>query len=415
MGRVAAVAAMSAAFEPTAVADALVNILAGAGVAIVARANHRSDPRGAVTRRIVFALSVISALFFVRALDWLAGSMALGRLASALAGVTPLVGLLVVEGLLRRHASAPLKMAIVTGGALVALSALVDWPAGGVSGLELLVVVFGGYAALTWLLLARDKASLTRIENRSIRRLLGAVAFLLPLILTDFRSVFPFVPVRLGALGVLILLYVSFSATGLSAPGRARALGLLGFLAIASCFAFGFAAIQDTDYDALAKVTAVGFAGLVLAGLLSEELGARSERARPPSPLLRAMDRDGFEAAFRLDPILQDAKILDAAELADVDDPRLHALLARLPVLRRRDAPWGLDPRDGGVERALSLLMSHDASHLLRLRARPLRLVAFTVSAIASDPRTEAEIDLAQRLGETLNDQPGDAGCGEGA
>jgi hypothetical protein len=414
MGRLEAMAAMSAAFEPTAVADALVNILAGAGVAIVARANHRSDPRGAVTRRIIFALSVISALFFVRALDWLSGSMALSRLASTLAGVTPLVGLLVVEGLLRRHAPASFKMAIVGAAGLVALSALVDWPAGGVSGIELLVVVFGGYAALTGLLLARDKTGLTRIENRTIRRLLGAVAFLLPLILTDFRSVFPFVPVRLGALGVLILLYVSFSATGLSAPGRARVLSLLGFLAIATCFAFGYSAVQDADVDALSKVAAVGFAGLVLAGLLSEELGARSERSRPTSPLLRARDRDAFEAAFRLDPILQDARIFDAAELADVDDPRLHALLARFPVLRRRDAPWGLDPHDGGVERALSLLMSHEASHLLRLRARPMRLVAFTVPAIASDPRTEAEIDLAQRLGETLNEQSDDAGYGAG-
>jgi hypothetical protein len=394
---------MSAAFEPALMADALVNLMASAGIAIVARADRRIDPKGAVTKRIVFALSVVSALFCVRAIGWMAGSLLIGRLASALAGATPLVGLFVVEGLLRRHAPRSVKIVLTGGCILVAVLSVFDSTPDLDSGAIMLVVVFGGYVTLACLLLTRDAQSLTAPENRAIRRLLVAVAFLLPLIVTDFRSVFPAIPVRLGALGVLIVLYVSFGAGGLSTPGRTRFYCLTGFLLIAVTLALGFGATRgEIDESLLFTIAAVGFSSLVLAALLSEEIGARGERARPPSPILDARDAATFEAALKADPLLQDARILTGATLGDVDGPQLQALLARHGVLRRKDAPWGLPAQDGGVERALSLMLTYDATHILRLGRAHLRLAAFTLPAIANDPRAEAEIVLAQRLGETL-------------
>jgi len=394
---------MSAAIQPALMADPLVNLMASAGIAIVARADRRIDPKGAVTKRIVFALSLVSALFCVRAIGWMTDSLLIGRLASALAGATPLAGLFVVEGLLRRHAPRPVKIILTGGCVLVAVLAIFYSTPDLDSGAIMLVVVFGGYVTLAWLLLTRDASSLTAPENRAIRRLLGAVAFLLPLILTDFRSVFPAIPVRLGALGVLIVLYVSFGAGGLTTPGRTRFYCLIGFLLIAATLALGFGAAQgEVDESLLLTIGAVGFSSLVLAGLLSEEIGARSERARPPSSILGARDAAAFEAALKTDPLLQDARILTGATLADVDGPQLGALLARHGVLRRKDAPWDLSASDGGVERALSLMLTYDATHILRLGRTPLRLAAFTLPPIANDPRAEAEIVLAQRLGETL-------------
>ncbi len=120
------------------------------------------------------------------------------------------------------------------------------------------------------------------------------------MLITDFRGLFPIVPLRLGALGVLLLIYSCFGADGLSAPGKTRVLKLLGFLAIAAILAFGFAATQNhADGAADFEIAAVIFSGLVLAGLVSEEIGARSERARPLSPLLRALDPSEFETALQ--------------------------------------------------------------------------------------------------------------------
>jgi hypothetical protein len=393
---------MSTVIEPALAADVLINLLAGVGLVIAVTANRRVDPAGAVTRRVAFALSLVSALFFVRALGWTTGSDLLDRISWTLAGATPLGGLFVVEGLLRRHGPPAVKAAVASGFAIVAL--LSPSPAPDLlSGAAMLIVIFGGFATLAWLLLRRDRDALTKAENVAIERLLAASVFLLPLILTDFRSLFSFVPVRLGALGVLIVLHVSFNANGLTAPGRTRFLSLLGFLLIAITFSVGFGLTQlKADDNLMFAIAAVGFSGLILAGLLSEELGARSERARPPSPLLGAEDATMFAAALKADPLLQDAKILTAPMLDDVEGPQLDALLAHHGVLRRRDAPWGLAPSDDGVERALSLLLTYDATHLMRLSRAPLILAAFALPAIARDPRAEMEIAVAQRLGEAL-------------
>lgn len=89
-------------------------------------------------------------------------------------------------------------------------------------------------------------------------------------------------------------------------------------------------------------------------------------------------------------------------ELSDVDDPALRALLTERPILRRQEAPWALSAESDGVERAMSLLMTYEATHLMRLRADPLQIAAFAVPSIADDPRTEIEIVIAQRMGEAL-------------
>lgn len=394
---------MTVAFEPTLMAESLINILAAAGLALVARANQRIDPHGPVTGRIAFALSLVAALFLLRAAGWLAGSDALAWITTALAGATPLVALFVVEGLLRRHAPLTVKAALSGGCIAMALVAVLNARWTTINEVVLFVLVVGGYLLLTWLLVSRDKASLTSSENRTIRRLLTVMPFLLIMLATDFRELFPHVPIRLGALGVLVLMYSCFGADGLSAPGKTRILNLLGFLLIATALAVGFATTQSRVDNALDfEIATVVFAGLVLAALVSEEIGARSERARAPSPLLRAVDPAAFEAALKSDALLQDARILIGPELYDAEGPELTALLKERPILRRKDAPWGLSANNDGVERAMSLLQTYEATHLMRLGSAPLRIAAFAVPPIADDPRTEIEIVIAQRLGEAF-------------
>ena len=64
------------------------------------------------------------------------------------------------------------------------------------------------------------------------------MALLVPLIATDFRSIWPDLPLRFGAVGALVVLFFAFG------PGRntngERIVSLLIFLAIAGLFAFGY-------------------------------------------------------------------------------------------------------------------------------------------------------------------------------
>jgi hypothetical protein len=141
---------------------------------------------------------------------------------------------------------------------------------------------------------------------------------------------------------------------------------------------------------------------LIFAALSSEVLGARSERRRPTDPLLAASTREQFAAALKDHRLISSAVILDAAEVEPLLHPAFESLMTEKPVLRRADAPWARSTRDDGVERAMSLFITYDATHVMRLSHQPLRLVIFALPQISSDVRAESEIVAAQRIGETI-------------
>ena len=53
-------------------------------------------------------------------------------------------------------------------------------------------------------------------------------------------------------------------------------------------------------------------------------------------------------------------------------------------------------------ERAASLLATYDATHAMRLSAKPLRLAVFSLPQAATDARIESELTAAQRIGELV-------------
>src|SRR6185436_15867484 len=146
--------------DPKLIADVLVNLFAALGTLVVAYNLRRSDPHGPVTRRAVFALALIAALFLMRCLAWSTGSRFLLGIVDILAATTPLVGLLVAEGLLRRHAPRWLKLAVLCGAMLVALFTIVPKVPPVVASAVELAVVAGGFGAVGVFLWRRDRASL---------------------------------------------------------------------------------------------------------------------------------------------------------------------------------------------------------------------------------------------------------------
>src|SRR5262249_34330342 len=171
----------------------------------------------------------------------------------------------------------------------------------------------GGFGAIGVVLWTRDRASLSEVENAGIRRVVIAMALLVPLIATDFRSIWPDVPLRFGAVGALVVLFFAFG------PGRStdreRIVSLVVFAAIAALFAFGSGpAGRGGAPERGFRATAVGLCGLIFAGLSSEALGARSERRRPAAPLLAASTCEQFAAALKDHRLISNAVILDAAD-----------------------------------------------------------------------------------------------------
>ena len=386
--------------DPKLVADVLVNLFGALGTLVVARNLKRDDPHGAMTSRILFALYLVIALFLLRCLAWSSGSAFLDSLVNLAAAVTPLAALVVAEGLLRRHAPRGLKLAIL-GGSLAAMMTLLPGIPVAVSTYFYLAVVAGGFGAVGVLLWTRDPATLTEAENASIRRVVIAMALLVPLIATDFPALWPRLPVRFGALGALVLLFFAFGS-GRSTNAE-RVLSLLVFFVIAALFAFGYlSAGYGGDIGQAIRALAVGMSGLIFAALFSESLGARAERRRAANPLLTAYTREQFVTALKQHRLIGAARILEEDDIAPLRHAGFDSLIAGNPVLKHADTPWGRSMPDDGVERAESLFMTYDATHVMRLSCQPMRLAIFSVPQFSSDARTESEIAAAQRIGELI-------------
>src|ERR1700750_1768648 len=154
-----------------AIADSIVNLCGAAGLAVAMIAFHRRDPRGPLTRRLLFLLGIVAALFLIRGVAWWSDSPSLDWLSAIPAALVPLGALIVTEGILRRHAPRPFKRIAVYGALLLGL--------GGALGLEswampyaiaLVLFQLAGFAACVLLLAARDRSQSLASENRGIGR-----------------------------------------------------------------------------------------------------------------------------------------------------------------------------------------------------------------------------------------------------
>jgi hypothetical protein len=386
------------------IADSIVNWCGAIGLAVAMMTFYRRDPKSPLTRRLLLALGVIALLFLMRGAAWWSGSAMLDRLSVVPAALIPLGALIVTEGILRRHAPRAVKMAALFGGILLGL--------GGAFGVERFAMPYAvalslfqlsGFAACAWLLAARDRATLMASENRSIGRLAVGALVVIPFILTDFRTLFPDIPVRLGALGALLTVTVILIAGG-GAETRRHGLSMMALRLFSSALLGIAAAFMAPDVDAaqIIRFAAVAIAGVLTIGLMTDALRAYFESQEPgvlnsvaASP---AATREQLIAELAHHPIFESARRYRESELAAYDPPRLRDFLATRRVLRRSEAPWGLVPSDPAVERAVSLISANSATHVIVLSHDPVDLIVLAVPVTSADPATETALALVRRL-----------------
>src|SRR6185295_8885373 len=155
----------------------------------------------------------------------------------AAAGLLPLAALLLTEGLLRRHAPFALKFFAAGGAALFLLLALIPerfaepWRMA-----ILLAFQFGGFLAIGWLVMTRDRDSLSAAENRTVERMALSLLLILPFMVTDYRPGLFEVPVRLGGIAILFLCWLTIGL-GRASLGHRDTIGAFAVIALSSVFA----------------------------------------------------------------------------------------------------------------------------------------------------------------------------------
>lgn len=386
------------------IADSIVNLCGAIGLTVAMVTLHRRDARSPLTRRLLLALGVIAVLFFVRGAAWWSGDASLDRISLIPAALIPLGALIVTEGILRRHAPRQVKIVIVLGGIGLGL--------GGALGLERFATLYfvllslfqlAGFATCGWLLARRDRATLMASENRSIGRLAVGALIVIPFIATDFQVLAPDIPVRLGALGALLVVTAILIAGG-GAETRRQAL-LMTALRLSSSALLGAAAAfvsPDVDGAQIVRFCAIAISGVLTIGLMVDALRAYFESQVPglldsvaASP---ARTRDQLIAELAHHPIFESARRYRENELAAYDPPMLRDFLSTRRVLRRAEAPWGLTSSDPAVERAVSLMAANSATHLIILSHDPIDVIVLAVPVISADPATETALALVRRL-----------------
>jgi hypothetical protein len=261
----------------------------------------------------------------------------------------------------------------------------------------------GGFAICAVLLATRDRASLMASENRSIDRMTVGAIIVLPFIVTDFAALMPDMPVKLGALGALLVVTAVLIAGN---SGEARWHGVvLTILRLVTSVLLGLAAAfvaADVDAAQIARFCAIAVSGVLTIGLMTDTLRAFLE-SRTPGVLSSvaispATTRDQLIAELLRHPLFESARRLREDDLAAYDPLLLRNRLATHRVLRRPDAPWGHPADDPAVERLVSLLAAANATHLVVLSSDPVDFLVLAVPVISADPATETAIVLVQRI-----------------
>lgn len=371
------------ALEPV-VADVAVTWMGAVGCALYLRfLLGGAGWRGQQALALLAAL--LTLLLFLRGVAWWQHGPWLSRTVLAVATLLPLAITLFCERILRRHHPLWLKLlaAAVTGGFFVfnLVAGLVGrsaWQVAFITGFAVVVLANG------ILLLQLRKARLGGNEMRLARALVVVALLSIPLLISDFRTLIGHPPVRLGAIGALLFVYVMLSAAANRlSPGR-MIVKLSGWLVAAAALSLAFAAIAGLEPTMLRARFWLGlpvaYAWLLLT-LVFISVRALSSQHRA-NDFLRWLQRaplrdmDGFVASLEAYPATEDYRALHADDLGDYDLDLLWRVSDSTgPVSLQWARAQRLSPQAdmAAAEQWLDMLERYEMTHALPVsRSRPL-------------------------------------------
>ncbi|MCR9138591.1 MAG: hypothetical protein NXI27_21500 [Alphaproteobacteria bacterium] len=381
------------------ISDSFVSLAAILGLLILRGSLARE--RSPLNQRFLFGIDVLIAMLLSRILAWTTPIGFFDQLTVVAAGFVPLAALILAEGLLRRHAPAPLKWLAAAGAAIIAFLSLVNlqWMHPGLlyllMGLQLTVFVSLGYLVVT-----RDRATLTASENLMVDRLGLSLLLIVPFAITDFRDAFFLWPVRMSGIAILFLcwLALSFSRNNLTHWEIARSFVLVLAAGIAAGLAIS--SLAGLDGSMTVQITAIIVSAALVAQIYNERRTLHRDEER--ESILRSIaqagggDPDNFLMTLQKHPMVSGALTLKDADLKDFDTSLMRAF-DHSPIQRKSE----LSPAEQAAETTEQLhwfFEKYDATHAMLVSREPRVLVALNMPTLAASPGAELELAAVQRF-----------------
>jgi hypothetical protein len=383
------------------IADCFVSLAAFCGLLMFMAHVPKGEQASPLGRRILFGMSVLAVLMLARVLLWLTGLGVFSLMTLTAAACVPLSALLLTEGLLRRHAPRVLKLFVAAGTLLFALLAWlpVQW-VNPERLLALFAFQFGALAAIGWVVVMRDRSSLSARENISIDRLALSLLVILPLLASDFQLGTGRWPVRLGGIGILVLCWLGLSLNRPTMRHRDTLTTGLVLLFAAALATAAVALITTLTGPAFLQVFAVFLAAILMTAVYGETVKIRGEGRR--DGVLRHLatadtsDFARFLAGLMSHPNLQGGVVLNTSDLGDFNQSELASLFAANPVRTRADLKGKLGASES--EQLGWLLERFEATHILLIREQPLTLLALAMPDITHSAGALTELTALQRM-----------------
>lgn len=353
-----------------------------------------------LTARFIFVLRVGIMLFAGRALVVLTGGMWFRFVVILAAALIPLATVLLTESMLRRHAPKWVKAYVVAGATAFGITAF--WLGTALDPVRLYGLLgfqLGGFAIAGWLIVSRDRASLSEGENRTAHRLGLALLFLVPLGASDFLLVALRLPVQVSVIGVLMMCWLALGL-GRVQDGHSQSIFALLLLVFAALLCGGvITLIGGFDSQGGVLVIALILATLLVLAIIvaTRDLRDAAGRASILGYLAQPHDGDvfGFLQGLSAHPLMSKAVVIAPAQLDGFDHAVLTRIFAAAPVLRR-----DLRPALGDIaeDHMAHLFERFDATHLLDPGTVPRQIVAISVPAFLGSNMAQSELGAVQRM-----------------
>ncbi|MGH8631424.1 MAG: hypothetical protein ACREU7_11770 [Burkholderiales bacterium] len=388
--------------------DVIITWLGAAGVWGYVNFVLHNRTSSTLERNTLFLLYCALALLIVRGFQWLLAWPWLTYIRYLPVALLPLAVVLFGESLMRRHINLPMKVYVAAGTVVFVFLALFDLLREqrallvSLAVFELSVIVLTG-----WMVWRTERSKLTSSESRLIGAVFVAAMVSVPLILTDYRDVFSWIPRRFGSAAPLILVYVLVRLHHRADTVATVFREVIGMFVRASVVALSFMAISGNlvarEFLEFLPLSLV----LVLVFTIFYRLKAVSVENRGVSFLqwllhAKMSSFGSFVNSLRRLPLMREHLLLLETDLRDYDVQRLLAYLGKerrilsLTQLRQQAAS---ESRGREVaEELVSLLEKHGMSHVGLASRQPASLLLLNSPLVPGAHFEEVKVNVILKL-----------------